>query len=322
MTVLEYDVASSRVESAQAADLSARLLALGQEIEGTAKEDSRLAEICGFDARDVESFHYPGLEKILSTFQPGMIARHLATWGKDATVTSLDQVLAVSLVQREANLRTQADARRERSELATHRRPAWDAIELHRDLTKRWTGALAQWDPGLGSELVRLESEERALLQRQMRLGAAQAAAKDAENALKNLWEALNFAVDWTVPEGADGEPPTPILRSERLKYAEPWIFEVQVLLARARRALWGTDDLSRCDFQAVLSQFAGWCIDSMGCDVAERDGTSRSSRTVSWTLTTVLAFRGYLTRGQLEVEQSLEQVRLRRTRRLSRTRT
>jgi len=201
-----------------------------------------------------------------------------------------------------------------------HRRTAWEAVELHGSLVKQWTGALAQWDPGLKTELVRMENEERALLERRLRLEASQAAAQDAENALKSLREALNYAVDWVVLNG--GAEPIAVLRSERLKYAEPWIFEVQMLLGRARRALWGTDDLSRCDFQAVLSQFAGCCIDNMGCDVAEHDGTSRSARTVTWTMTTVLAFRGHLTRSQLEVEQSLEQLRLRRTRSLSRTRS
>ena len=284
-----------------------------------AKEDARLAEICGLDATDLESFHYPGLEKLLSTFQPGMIPSHLATWGKIAAVTSLDQVLAVALVQREANLRWQADARMERNELSAQRQAAWEIVELHQALVGQWTSALAQWDRGLQSELVGMENEERGLLQRQMRLEAAQSAAQEAENALKSLWDALSYAVEWMEPEGGAGAEPTPILRSERLKHAEPWIFEVQVLLGRARRALWGTDDLTRCDFEADLSQFAGWCIDSMGCDVAERDGTTRSARTVSWTLTTVLAFRGHLTRSQIEVDRSLEQLRLRRTRRLSR---
>jgi len=319
MTVLEYDVARSRTESARAADLSARILALGQEIERMTKEESRLAEVCGLEPRDLEAFQYPGLERLLATFQPGMIPRHLATWSKDATVTSLDQVLAVSLVQRQANLRSIADARGERTDLSARRRAAWEAVEQHRATVTEWTGALAQWDPGLRSDLCRMEDEERALLQRQSRLEFAQVAAQDAESALKSLWDALNYAVDWMVPDGAVGESPVPVLRSERLQYAEPWIFEVQVLLGRARRALWGTDDLSRCDFEADLSQFAGWCIDSMGCDGAERDGTSRSSRTVSWTLTTVLAFRGHLTRAEIEVDRALEQLRLRRTRRLSR---
>ena len=285
-----------------------------------AKEDSRLAEICGLDAAEIRSFQYPGLEKLLSTFQPGMIPSHLATWGRIAAVTSLDQVLAVALVQREANLRWQADARSERNELSAGRQEAWQTVEQHRGLVAEWTRALAQWDRGLSRDLVELENEERALLQRKMRLDSAQSAAQNAENALKSLWDALNYAVDWVDPEEGGKEEPTPILRSERLKYAEPWIFEVQVLLGRARRALWGTDDLTRCDFEADLSQFAGWCIDSMGCDVAERDGTSRSARTVSWTLTTVLAFRGHLTRSEIEVDRALEQLRLRRTRRLSRT--
>jgi len=287
-----------------------------------AQEDCRLAEACGLDGGEV-SFAYSGLAAVLETFRPGMLARHGATVSKSATVTSLDQVLAVSLVQREANLRSLADARREYEQLSGCRRDASSAIAWHRDLMARWTGAFAQWDPGLGNDLVKLESEERALLQRQSRLEAAQAAARDAENALNCLWAALQDAVDWIPVEGAPGEPPTAVLRLERLGLAEPWIFEVQVSLARARRALCGTEYLEGGAFQAdVLARFAGWCIESMGLDVAERDGTIRSCRTVSWTLTTVRALRGYLTRSQVQAGYLVEDLRRRRNKMLSHSRS
>ena len=287
------------------------------------EEDRRLAETCGLDSEDVESFRYPGLEEILERFQPGMLVGRGSSLGKKATVTSLDQVLAVSLVQREANLRSLADARMEREQLAASRPFALETIAQHRDLITQWTGAFAAWDPALGSDLMRLESDERTLLQRQMRLDAAQAAARDAENALNCLWAALHDAVDWVQTPGDAGTPPVPVLRLERMRLAEPWIFEVQISLARARRALCGTDYLQGGPFQSdLLAQFAGWCIESMGCDVAERDGTGRSARTVSWTLTTIRALRGYLTRSQVEAEYSLEDLRRQRTKMLSRSRS
>jgi hypothetical protein len=285
------------------------------------KEDGRLAETCGLDARDLESFHYPGLERILDTFRPGMIAGHGATWGKSAAVMSLDHVLAVSLVQREANLRSQMDAREERAQLNEVRSVAWSLVAEHRDLVARWTGGIAQWDSRLANDMLALEEEERDLLQRRMRLEAARAAAQGAENALKYLWEALHDAVEWIEPE-RDAREPLPLLRSGRLKLAEPWIFEVQVLLSRTRRALCVTEDLGRSDFQVVLCQFASWCIESMGHDVAERDGTTRSCRAVSWTQTAVLALGGYLTRSLTEVERALDQLHLRRARLLSRSPT
>jgi hypothetical protein len=320
MLVLESDVAGTRASAAEAAAVASRLLVLGEEIDRLRKEDSRLAETCGLDARDLESFRYPGLEKILGTFQPGMKAIYGSTWGRNAAVMSLDHVLAVSLVQREANLRSQSDAREERKELVALRRTAWDTVALHRDLAAQWTGTLDRWDPGLASDMLGLEEQERTLLQRRTRLQAAEVAAQGAENALKSLWSALHEAVEWTDPAEDSSRAPVQVLRSERLKFAEPWIFEIQVLLLRARRALCGTEDLGRSDFQEVLCQFASWCIESMGFDVAERDGTTRSCRTVSWTLTAVLALRGYLTRSLTELDQTLETLRLRRSRLLSRT--
>ena len=324
MTVLECDVAGSRVEAAQAADVAARLFILGQEIDRLAKEDRRLAEICGLDPQDVEPFEYPGLGEVLKTFQPGMLVGKGASCGKSASVTSLDHVLAVALVQREANLRSQADARRERAQLVGCRQSARTTVDLHQDLMTRWTDVLAQWDPHLRSELIRLEGEERALLQGLARYEAAEAAARDAENALNHLWLALHDAVDWVViGQDRAGETPAPVLRSERLAVAEPWIFEVQILLARAHRALWDVEDPTGGKFQAdILSRFAGWCIESMGSDVAERDGTSRSCRTVSWTMTTVLALRGYVTRSQVDVGRALDNLRLLRTKMLSRSRS
>ncbi len=321
MTVLESEVARSRVDSAQAAAIPSRLLVLGEEIDRMGKEDRRLAETCGLDARDGAAFPYPGLEKILDTFQPGMISGYGTTWGKSAAVTSLDHVLAVALVQREANLHSRADACEERRELSAQRRAAWEFVASHRDVVSRWTRAITEWDPSLAREMVRLEDEEQTLVQRRMRLEAAEAAAHDADEGLKALWTALHDAVDWVEPDEGIGQPLVPILRSERLKNAEPWIFQVQVLLSRARRALCGTDDLGKSDFQEVLCQFASRCIESMGHDVAERDGTTRSSRTVSWTISAVLALRGYLARSLTEVAQALDGLQSRRSRMLSRVR-
>ena len=319
MTALERDVASSRVEAAHAAAVPSRLLVLGEEIDRLGKEDRRLAETCGFDARDGEVFLYPGLEQVLDTFRPGMISGYGSTWGKSAAVTSLDHVLAVALVQREANRRSRDDACEVRKELSALRRTAWDTVAQHRANVGGWTETIAQWDPSLARELRRLEDEEEGLLQRRMRLDAAEGAASEADEGLKCLWAALHGAVEWI--EREEGQPLVPVLRSHRLKHAEPWIFQVQVLLLRARRALCGTDDLSRSDFQAVLCQFAGVCIESMGHDVAERDGTTRSCRTVSWTISAVLALRGYLARSLTEVDHSLESLQGRRTRMLSRAR-
>ena len=70
-----------------------------------------------------------------------------------------------------------------------------------------------------------------------------------------------------------------------------------------------------------LLSGFADMCIASLGRDFEERDGTGRASRSVSWTLATVRALRGYLARSEFEEKHALDGLRARRTGLLSKTR-
>jgi ElaB/YqjD/DUF883 family membrane-anchored ribosome-binding protein len=194
-------------------------------------------------------------------------------------------------------------------------------VARHRHLTARWTESFARWDASLASALTGMEDEERDLLRRLSRLAEAQTAAARTEIALDRLRVALHEATDWVRDRG-DPRGPAAVVRLEVFEHADPWMFEAQVSLARARWALSGTDSIDAGSFQAeLLSEFARHWATSLGHDISSREGTARSTRSVSWTLTTVRALRGYLSRSATDAEQALAEVRDRRTTALSKSR-
>jgi hypothetical protein len=304
MTVLEPDVARLRRKAALAVDLSARIVVLSEEIIRTVKEEHELAEACAQRSAGARIPDPVTLESVLAAF----------------ATESIDSRLVVTLLQRESNLRLLADARQAREGLTRARAFAADVVGDHQRMMADWIAHLSQWDPALGENLLQLEDEECDFLRRMARLEEGLIAACDAERSLVSLSMVLRDAVDAVDSDRASNRPNRGTVRMELLGSADRWVFEIQATLARAWRALCGTPYLDAGAFQAdILTRFAGWCFMCLGRDLEERDGTSRASRAVSWTLATVRALRGYLARSEFEAKHALDGIRIRRTNMLSR---
>ena len=306
MTILESEVAGLRRKAALAV-----------------KEDHRHAEACALRASRSRGSEYVALAAVLRALGTERAPAKITQRGARSERTVFDPGLFVAALQREAHGRTLAEAREERERLTRARAFASSVVEDHLKLAEEWVSGMSQWDTELGAELIRLEHEECGLLTRLARLEEAQILSCDAEQALGRLLTIFHGAVDHVVPAGAPDGESRAVLRPERLASVDAAIFDAQATLTATRRALGGTPYLDDGVFQVeLLSGFAGMCIASLGRDFEERDGTGRAARSVSWTLATVRALRGYVARSEFEEKHALDELRIRRTRLLSKTRS
>lgn len=308
MTILDSDLERARQEAAVAGSFSARVIALSRELDLLLDHERDLAERVDLGHGDTEFFQGAGLEELLHTFTE-----------EDAAADDSIQLVS-ALLQRRVNLQVLADLRDEREKLLARETTLSSALARYTELYSRWMATNSQGDPGRACTLARLEQDEKETELKSLRMEEADSAAGEAEHALECLRVILHDAVDWVPGDTSAQEADTAILRPERVGPADPWLGAAQIALSRARRALEEVGSLESGEFQVdLLSGFAELCIQGLVCDHMENDGTVRALRPVTWTLTTVRALRGYLSRSRGDARRTIEDLRARRAQLLQR---
>jgi len=308
VAILDSDLAHARLDAALAGSFKARLAVLAKELDLHLQRERELAEQVDLGDGETEAFEGAGLEELLQVFVEE----------DDLAAESLE--LLSSLLQRKVNRMAFADLREERERVIADQHALSDALARYTELSARWVAVNSQGDPARGCTLAKIEKEEKESELKCYRLEEADAAAAESENALERLRAILHDAVDWVPGDKAAQEADTAILRPERVGPADPWLGAAQVTLSRARRAV---EEIGRHDsgeFQVeVLKSFADQCIQGLAQDLARRDGTDRALQPVTWTLTTVRALRGSLSRFRGDLRHRIEDLQARRAQLLQR---
>jgi hypothetical protein len=305
--MLDSDLVRARHEAAAAGSVGARKITISREFDVLQKRERDLTERVDLGGGETDIFEGAGLEELLHTF------------AEDEVVAEDSLKLVSALLQRKVNLLVFADLREEQNRLLLSEQSLSDAASRYTELASRWVAMNAQGDPARGCTLSKLEKDEKEVEQGCVRMEEADTAAEDAERALERIRVILHDAVDW-VPGDTAKEKDTAILRPERLGSADPLIGAAQLSLSRVRRVLEEIGDLDAGEFQVdLLSGFAEKCIEGLVLDLAEKDGTDRALRPVTWTLTTIRALRGHLSRMRGNARHRLEEVRTRRAQILQR---